>query len=58
MVKFKCSGPQLSPHRKRTPSPLAALAVQNLPWGLGPHVALEARMGKKAGPWEKVEIQS
>lgn len=28
--------------------------VQNLPWGLGPHVSLEARMRKEAGPWRKV----
>lgn len=54
MVKFKCSGPQLSPHRKQTPSPLSALAVQNVPWGLGPHKAQEARIEGEPGPWREV----
>lgn len=33
------------------PLPTVGLAV---PWGLGPHSALEARMGEEAQPWGKV----
>lgn len=36
------------------PLPTVALAVLNSPWGLGPHLALEARMGKEAEPSGKV----
>nr|KAF6374210.1 hypothetical protein mPipKuh1_009446 [Pipistrellus kuhlii] len=40
------------------PLPTAGPGGAQFASGPGPHVALEARMGKKAGSWEKVEIQS
>ena len=36
------------------PLPTVLREVPNLLWGLGPHVALESRIGKKAGSWRKV----